>query len=190
MRAEMGENYRTLLGHFRHELGHYYWDRLVRDDAGRLRAIPLAVRRRKRRTTKKALRRHYAEGAPADWETRHISAYAASHPWEDWAETFAHYLHITDTLEMVHALDLPLGRLDTDAETTICRPAILASRLPAARRPKPQRGGAVRPDAGALAGALRSLQLDQQVHGPAGPLPVRDLAGDGRKAGLRARTSH
>ena len=55
------------------------------------------------------------EGAPPDWETRHISAYAASHPWEDWAETFAHYLHITDTLEMVRALNIPLARLETDA---------------------------------------------------------------------------
>ena len=62
-----------------------------------------------------ALRRHYAQGAPPDWETRHISAYAASHPWEDWAETFAHYLHITDTLEMVRALNIPLARLETDA---------------------------------------------------------------------------
>ena len=30
----MHEPYRTLLGHFRHEVGHYYWDRLVRDAAG------------------------------------------------------------------------------------------------------------------------------------------------------------
>ena len=52
-----------------------------------------------------ALKRHYQNGAPPDWESRHISAYAASHPWEDWAETFAHYLHITDTLEMVRALE-------------------------------------------------------------------------------------
>lgn len=113
LRAEMGENYRTLLGHFRHEIGHYYWDRLVRDDADWLQRF---------RDTfgdetvsyEDALQRHYREGAPPDWETRHISAYAASHPWEDWAETFAHYLHITDTLEMVRALDLPLDRLDTE----------------------------------------------------------------------------
>lgn len=30
-RLEMGEPYRTLLGHFRHEVGHHYWDLLVRD---------------------------------------------------------------------------------------------------------------------------------------------------------------
>jgi hypothetical protein len=114
MRAEMGENYRTLLGHFRHELGHYYWDRLIRDDPGRLERFHQLFGDESA-DYDEALRRHYAEGAPPDWETRHISAYAASHPWEDWAETFAHYLHITDTLEMVRALNIPLARLDTDA---------------------------------------------------------------------------
>jgi len=114
MRAEMGENYRTLLGHFRHELGHYYWDRLVRDDPWPLERFH-ALFGDESEDYEEALKRHYAQGAPADWEQRHISAYAASHPWEDWAETFAHYLHITDTLEMVRSLDLPLGQLDTDA---------------------------------------------------------------------------
>jgi hypothetical protein len=47
-----------------------------------------------------ALRRHYAEGAPPDWQQRFVSAYATTHPWEDFAETWAHYLHIVDTLEM------------------------------------------------------------------------------------------
>jgi hypothetical protein len=114
MRAEMGENYRTLLGHFRHELGHYYWDRLIRDDPGRLERFH-ALFGDESADYDAALQQHYAQGAPPDWETRHISPYAASHPWEDWAETFAHYLHITDTLEMVRALNIPLARLDTDA---------------------------------------------------------------------------
>ncbi len=114
MRAEMGETYRTLLGHFRHELGHYYWDRLIRDDAGRLDGFR-ALFGDESADYDAALKRHYADGAPADWEARHISPYAASHPWEDWAETFAHYLHITDTLEMVQALAIPLARLETDA---------------------------------------------------------------------------
>ena len=118
MRAEMGENYRTILGHFRHELGHYYWDRLIRDE-------PLFLERfqdlfgDESADYNEALRRYYAEGVPPDWENRHISAYAASHPWEDWAETFAHYLHITDTLEMVTALKIPLARLDTDASAKL-----------------------------------------------------------------------
>ena len=114
MRAEMGENYRTLLGHFRHELGHYYWDRLVRDDPGRLERFH-ALFGDEGDDYDEALRRHYAQGAPPDWESLYISPYAASHPWEDWAETFAHYLHITDTLEMVRALNIPLARLETEA---------------------------------------------------------------------------
>jgi hypothetical protein len=111
-RVEMGENYRTLLGHFRHELGHYYWDRLVRDDPDKLSAFR-ALFGDDRTDYEQALKDHYARGAPADWQQTHISAYATSHPWEDWAETWAHHLHITDTLEMVHALNFPLGRLET-----------------------------------------------------------------------------
>lgn len=111
-RVEMGENYRTLLGHFRHELGHYYWDRLVRDDPRRLEAFR-ALFGDERPDYEQALSNYYANGAPPGWQMAHISPYAASHPWEDWAETFAHHLHITDTLEMVHALNFPLGRLET-----------------------------------------------------------------------------
>jgi hypothetical protein len=107
MRIRMGENYRTLLGHFRHELGHYCWERLVRDDPDRLTAFR-GVFGDESADYATALQRHYAEGSPPDWQERHISAYAASHPWEDWAETFAHCLHILDTLEMVDALALGL----------------------------------------------------------------------------------
>jgi hypothetical protein len=114
MRAEMGENYRTLLGHFRHELGHYYWDRLIRDDPSLIERFHQLFGDESA-DYDEALRRHYAQGAPTDWDVSHISAYAASHPWEDWAETFAHYLHITDSLEMVRALNIPLARLETDA---------------------------------------------------------------------------
>ncbi|MBZ9921501.1 putative zinc-binding metallopeptidase, partial [Mesorhizobium sp. BR1-1-7] len=110
--VEMGENYRTLLGHFRHELGHYYWDRLIRDDPQRLDAFR-ALFGDERTGYEQALKNHHANGAPPDWQQRHISPYATSHPWEDWAESWAHHLHITDTLEMVHALNFPLGRLET-----------------------------------------------------------------------------
>ena len=118
MRAAMGENYRTLLGHFRHELGHYYWDRLIRDDAVRLSGFR-DLFGDETQDYEEALRRHYANGAPPDWQLRHISAYAASHPWEDWAETWAHYLHITDTLEMVKSLNLRLGQIETVDENTL-----------------------------------------------------------------------
>lgn len=97
-RLEMGEPYRTLLGHFRHEVGHYFWDVLVRD-RGKLEACR-AVFGDDSIDYGEALQRHYAEGAPRDWQQNFVSAYATSHPWEDFAETWAHYLHIVDTLEM------------------------------------------------------------------------------------------
>jgi hypothetical protein len=96
-RTSMHEPYRTLLGHFRHEIGHWYWDRLVRDHAA---VEPFrAVFGDERQDYNEALQRHYANGAPPDWRERFVSAYATSHPWEDFAETWAHYLHIVDTLE-------------------------------------------------------------------------------------------
>jgi hypothetical protein len=97
MRLDMAEKYRTLLGHFRHEIGHYYWDLLIRD-GGRLEDFR-AMFGDEQEDYATALNDHYANGAPPDWEDRFVSAYAASHPWEDWAETWAHYLHIVDTLE-------------------------------------------------------------------------------------------
>jgi hypothetical protein len=96
-RTQMGEPYRTLLGHFRHEVGHFYWDLLVRD-GGQLDACR-AVFGDDRNDYADALRRHYAEGPPPKWRETYVSAYATSHAWEDFAETWAHYLHIVDSLE-------------------------------------------------------------------------------------------
>lgn len=104
-RVAMNEAYRTLLGHFRHECGHYFWDRLVRDDASWL-ADFRDVFGDERDDYKPALDRYYDNGPPTDWWLRHISAYASSHPWEDWAETWAHYLQMTDTLETARAVGL------------------------------------------------------------------------------------
>ena len=101
-RAELGEPYRTLLGHMRHEVGHHYWNRLVRDVPGRLEPFR-ALFGDEREDYGEALRRHYAAGAPADWRDGYVSGYAAAHPWEDFAETWAHYLHIVDTLETAKA---------------------------------------------------------------------------------------
>lgn len=114
MRLRMGEAYRTLLGHFRHEIGHYYWDRLVRDDPEWL-ARSRDVFGDERQDYQAALERNYEQGPPADWQERHISAYASSHPWEDFAETWAHTLHIADTLEMAGALKLDPETLDAAA---------------------------------------------------------------------------
>ncbi len=104
MRVAMGEPYRTLVGHFRHEIGHYYWDVLVRD-AGRLEECR-AVFGDERQGYAEALKAHYAHGAPAGWQENFISSYATTHPWEDFAETWAHYLHIIDTLEMAAAFGM------------------------------------------------------------------------------------
>jgi hypothetical protein len=103
-RTGMGEPYRTLLGHFRHEIGHHYWDLLVSGQAPEARFRALFGDERTDYGT--ALRAYYANGAPAGWPQTHISAYATAHPWEDFAETFAHYLHIVDTVEMAAAFGI------------------------------------------------------------------------------------
>jgi hypothetical protein len=101
MRVHLGEAYRTLLGHFRHESGHHYWERLVAGgtDLFRFRALFGD----ERQDYEQARERHYNQGAPDGWWDRHVSAYATMHPWEDWAETWAHYLHIVDGLQTARA---------------------------------------------------------------------------------------
>ena len=117
-RKLMGEPYRTLLGHFRHEVGHYFWDRLVRD-GGRL-AECRAVFGDDTQDYPAALRRHYQQGAPSDWQENYVSTYATSHAWEDFAETWTHYMHIVDTLEMAHAYNLELSPdVDRDGEFAV-----------------------------------------------------------------------
>jgi hypothetical protein len=98
-RVQLHEPYRTLLGHLRHESGHFYWDRLIRD-GGRLDAFR-AKFGDERPDYGESLQRYYAAGGGtiSGWESAHVSAYATSHAWEDWAETWAHYLHMVDLLE-------------------------------------------------------------------------------------------
>ena len=98
MRTSMKEPYRTLLGHFRHESGHYYWDRLVKDT--KFIEPYRAIFGDERQDYGEAMKKYYDNGAPANWVDSYISAYSTMHPWEDWAETWAHYLHIQDTLEV------------------------------------------------------------------------------------------
>lgn len=100
-RLTMREPYRSLLGHFRHESGHFFWDMLIQNTAWleefrRLFGDETA-------DYVVALQKNYSEGPPVGWEQNHISTYAASHPWEDWAETWAHWLHMRDTLETADA---------------------------------------------------------------------------------------
>jgi hypothetical protein len=101
LREQLGEPYRTVLGHFRHEVGHYYWPLLVGEASARERCRELFGDERE--DYRAALERHYEHGPPPDWSQRFVSAYATMHPWEDWAETFAHYLHIWDTLQTAGA---------------------------------------------------------------------------------------
>jgi hypothetical protein len=103
-RVQMGEPYRTLLGHFRHEVGHHYWDLLVRDQ-NQLSDFR-TIFGDETQDYSRALQRHYETGAPPDWQESFVSAYAASHPWEDFAETWAHYVHIVDTLETASAFGM------------------------------------------------------------------------------------
>ena len=96
IRAALGEDYRTLLGHFRHEIGHYYWTLLFPDESSRAKFRE--VFGDEREDYAKALAKHY-ESPRSDYADTHISSYATAHAWEDWAETWAHYLHILDGLE-------------------------------------------------------------------------------------------
>ena len=120
-RAGLGESYRTLLGHFRHEVGHWYWDRLVRDgEAGRIEAFRFLFGD-ERADYGEALARHYEAGPPPDWADRCISPYASAHPWEDFAETWAHYIHIVDTLGTAGAYGLRLRPRVAEGEALAAR---------------------------------------------------------------------
>lgn len=111
IRFEMREPYRTLLGHFRHEIGHYYWDRLIPGTPWHEKFRALFGDERQNYAA--ALKRNYEQGPPSDWAQRHISTYAAVHPWEDWAECWAHYLHVVDSLDT--ALGFGLRGEDVEA---------------------------------------------------------------------------
>lgn len=100
-RQFLDEPYRSLLGHLRHESGHYYWMLLV-DRDGVIEEFR-SVFGDERQNYKAALAAHYADGPTANWAENHVSAYASAHPWEDWAETWAHYLHMVDAVETAEA---------------------------------------------------------------------------------------
>ena len=122
-RVALGETYRTLLGHFRHEIGHYYWDRLVKDSPS------LEPFRRlfgdERASYDAAVEAHYQKGPVQDWQTSFVSSYASMHPWEDWAESWAHYLHMVDTLDTARSFGLAVrstvGRGKANAEVATRR---------------------------------------------------------------------
>jgi hypothetical protein len=106
VREQMHEPYRTLLGHFRHESGHYYFDRLIVGSKWLDQYRQLFGD--ERADYGEALQHHYKNGPPDDWNDRYISTYASAHPWEDWAESWAHYLHMIDTLDTAFACGMTL----------------------------------------------------------------------------------
>ena len=101
-RAQLREHYRTVLGTLRHEIGHYYQPLLAPDPSPERDACR-ELFGDDRADYQAALDDYYASGPPNDWPERFVSAYATMHPYEDWAETFAHYLHIRDTLQTAAA---------------------------------------------------------------------------------------
>jgi hypothetical protein len=120
IRTVMREPYRTLVGHFRHEIGHYYWDRLIADRPHLDSFRELFGDEQADYTA--ALQRNYENGPRPDWAEHFVSAYASVHPWEDWAETWAHYLHMVDALGTASSfglrpetIPLMLDRFDSDA---------------------------------------------------------------------------
>lgn len=140
LRHLMGEPYRTIVGHFRHEIGHFYWERLLRTDPQALEGFRTLFGD-ERADYGQALAHHYAQGPVRDWPSQYLSAYAAVHPWEDWAETWAHYLHLLDMLETAHSFGVSLAphlvdspamhlphTFDPYEETSV--EAILAAALP------------------------------------------------------------
>jgi hypothetical protein len=106
VRQQLGEPYRTVLGHLRHEIAHYYWPSLVEqtDHIDEFRTMFGD----ERISYEEALEQHYARGE-TDWADTHVSQYATMHPWEDWAETFAHYLHIEAGLGTAESIGLAVG---------------------------------------------------------------------------------
>lgn len=111
IKRDLHEPYRALLGHFRHEIGHYYWDVLVRDTKwlGPYRELFGD----ERASYADALKRNYEQGPPPDWANSYISSYATMHPWEDWAETWAHSLHMVDSLGTALGFGLNAEELET-----------------------------------------------------------------------------
>jgi hypothetical protein len=105
-RLHLNEPFRTLLGHMRHEVAHYFWDELI-EKTDRLQKFR-ELFGDETEDYSQSLQRYYQQGPAPDWQTRFVSAYASAHPWEDWAETAAHYFHIVDTDETARSFGVTL----------------------------------------------------------------------------------
>jgi hypothetical protein len=121
-RIILHEPYRTIVGHFRHELGHYYWDRFIANTG-----LIEPFRRLfgdERLDYATALQAYYNQGPAPDWPSRCVSAYASAHPIEDFAETWAHYLHIIDTTETAAELKLAVHSEEANQDISIANPGL------------------------------------------------------------------
>lgn len=112
-REQLNESSRTLLGHFRHETGHHVWQRFLGwREWGDVQRMAFRERFGEEwRDYAQALTLHYQNGSPAGWEDSFITAYAASHPWEDWSETWAHYLQMVEGMETFEGMGLEAARI-------------------------------------------------------------------------------
>ena len=121
LRVDMGEAHRTLIGHFRHEIGHYYWDMLVKDQ--REAEFASLFGDHNNPSYSDALNAYYQNGPAADWPSRCVSAYASMHPWEDFAETWARYLAMVSALDTArHAgFDSEIDPVSDPLDTLITR---------------------------------------------------------------------
>jgi hypothetical protein len=128
VRLDMDEQYRTLIGHFRHEIGHYYWDRLIRDGEQLERFRSLFGD--ERADYGEALSLYHRDGPRADWQDHFITPYASAHPWEDWAETWAHFMHVVDTLETAANFKIEVEWPQPDGSVAVSDPEFDAYDLP------------------------------------------------------------
>jgi hypothetical protein len=120
-RLNLGEPFRTLLGHMRHEVAHYYWGELIAN-TNRLQKFRQLFGT-ETEDYDQALRRYYQSGPVADWQNRFVTAYASAHPWEDWAETAAHYFHIVDMVETAGSFGVSLRPRHPDAKAMTADPS-------------------------------------------------------------------
>ena len=173
-REQFGEPYRTLLGHFRHESGHYYWLALIANGPALKRFRELFGD--ERADYAKALASYHQRGPKSDWPQNYISAYATAHPWEDWAESWAHYLHMVDALET--AADYRLDPRQPHGKSVGPFVVFILARRSLSRL---QRPGANRP----LGSPCPGHQQPQSKHGLVRLLSLHRLAARGRKARFR-----
>lgn len=133
LRVAFGETQRTLIGHFRHEIGHYYWQLLIQNKENEVEAFKAIFGDHENPSYADAMTQYYQNGPKAYWAKSYISAYATMHPWEDFAETWGTYLDmvaVLDTAENAELLQLPAADLvDNQLETMLLRYADLSLRV-------------------------------------------------------------